>query len=364
MKLILVIYCLTGLLAAHEHHGDHDHDEFEWSEEKSAFAQIQVEVAGPGLIQNFTQAAGRIVAHPDHLAYVIPKITGTVIEVRKNLGDLVEKGEVMAIIESHDAAEAKSHYLLARKRLSMQQQLLKNETALRGISAGHDFLAAELSYEEAAIEYECAKQKLYSLGLSEQEVGQERFYQLRAPLDGKVLERNLTLGELADGSAHAFIVGNFEKIWVEMHIAQEDVPFIKEGQTIECTSCRGDRVVATVCQFSPTLSEETRMAKAIASIDNPGGCWSPGQYINASILTKSTEVPLVVPKEAVQKIKGESYLFVQCGENFEPCRVRVGKTDEKNIEILAGIESGTSYVSTNAFTLKADFEKEEVEHSH
>lgn len=379
MKLFSLFVCFficqKCLIEAHGHHHDHDHhhDEgFEWTEEKSEYAEIQLEVAGPGVIQKFTHASGKIIAHPDHLAYVIPKVEGSVSSIQKNVGDLVVKGDVLAIIESKQIAEAKAHYLLAKSRANIQKELLQTEIALLGISPQQDYWQAQLAYEEAAIELEHAMQDLYTLGFSDRDIGQiesepashRRFYALKAPLNGKILARNLTLGEMTNEATQAFIVGNFEKVWVEMHVAQEDVQYLKEGLEVEIGCVGGRCAHVEVCQFNPVICEETRMATATAVMKNPSNEWTPGQYVNASILTKKIELPVVVPKEAVQKMKGENYVFIQCEDSFEPCKVKLGKMDERSVEIVSGLKAGDCYVSNNAFCLKADYEKEEVEHTH
>ncbi len=376
MKLILTTICLLGAGAleahGHGHHHDHEHEEFQWTATKSEYADIELSTAGPGTIQKFSQLSAQIVAHPNHVAYVIPKMGGSVYAVHKNLGDQVEKGDVLAIIESQEVAEAKTHYLLASKRAASARSVLQREENLKGISAAQDYLEAKSASDEAQIECECAQQNLYVLGFSDEEIAcvgeesskQRRFYSLKAPLSGKVLDRNLTLGEYTDEHTQAFTVGNFEKVWVEMHVPQDEVRYLKEGLEVRIASAAGKEGSVRVCQFSPTICEETRMAKAIAVMQNPNESWRPGQYVNVSVMTKTAEFPLVVPLDAVQKMKGESYLFVECSDNFEPCKVKLGKMDDQNVEIISGVHVGDNYVSKNAFCLKAEYEKEEVEHCH
>lgn len=369
--LLYAAVCLCGVLEGHDHH-DHDHEGVEWTAEKAVYADLQVDIAGPGAILNFARVAGEITFHPAYLAYVTPRVEGTVAEIRKNLGDRVEEGEILAIIESPQIAETKSNYLAAKNRLALKEEILKWESSLKGISAGQDYLQAKWAYEEALIDCECARQALYARGFSDQEIArldlenpkERRFYALKAPFKGRILERNLTLGELADDHTRAFSIGNSERVCVEMHIPQEDIAHLSEGQEVTISSAKGKESVAWVTQLAPSICEQTRMAKALAVMDNHDGKWSPGQYVTGKILTRSLQFPLVVPKEAVLKIKGENAIFVQCGDHFEPCRVKVGKMDEERVEIVAGLKEGECYASRNAFCLKADYEKEELEHEH
>ena len=168
------LFCnLTFLPALCDAHGDHHHDhgdeEFHWTQEKSAAANILAQVAGPGMIQHLVQVSGKISLHPDHLAYVIPKVEGVVRTIYKNVGDSVEAGEVITLIESREIAAAKAAYLAAEKRSRLQQLTLQREAKMRRISAAQDYLDAELAADEAMIHAEVALQHLYALGFTQQE---------------------------------------------------------------------------------------------------------------------------------------------------------------------------------------------------
>lgn len=372
-KTLFGLLLIPLILEGHGHHHDHDHDEeFNWTPEKSEYASIEIEEAGPGKIQYFTRVSGRILAHPDRLAYVIPKAEGVVFKVQKNVGDCVEAGEVLAVIESRKVAEAKTDFLVALNKVQAKQQILKHEAALKGISPERDYLEAKLNAEEAELQMECAIQDLYALGFSKDEIEQmnfenplkRRLYPIKAPFDGKVIERNVTLGELTGDSKPAFLVGNFDQVWVELHVPQDDVGYLKEGLPLDIISVGGKQASVSLSKINPSICEQTRQATAIAVLDNSSGKWIPGQYVQGSILTKTIELPVVIPREAVQKMKGESYVFIQYEDFFEPCKVKMGKMDAQRVQIISGLKPGDHYVSKNAFCLKADYEKEEVEHEH
>lgn len=351
--------------------GEHA-EAFCWSKEKSDFAQIGVQIATPGMIQNHIQVSGRVVKHPDHVAYIMARVHGIVTEVYKNLGDNVEKDEVIAVIESNEIAQMKSAYLTAFKKWEFQHTLLKKEEALKGISSGQDYLNAQFALDEAAFLKELALQNLYSLGIDNKEIetirqGDQttlRLYKIKSPIKGKILQRDLTLGELIDDEARIFMVGNFDKIWIEINVPQNDVQYLAPGLSLEMTGINGKKENLHLAQFNPTISEETRTATAIAILANEEGKWSPGEFVMVSIQTEHIQAPLVVPQEAILHIKGAEYIFVQEEDTFTPTIVKVGKRDGKNVEILSGLKVGESYASCNTFCLKAEFEKEEAEHGH
>ena len=167
MKRVAAIVCLLGFIGVLK---AHDNEEFQWTEEKSKYADIQLEIAGPGIIKQFTQVSGKIISHPDHIAYVIPKVEGTVYTIEKNLGDCVKKGDVLLTIESQEVAEVKMRYLLALNQVITKKKFFEREEALRGISKEQDYLDAKLASDQAHIEHECALQDLYFLGFTEGEI--------------------------------------------------------------------------------------------------------------------------------------------------------------------------------------------------
>jgi len=352
--------------------GEHSEEKVLWTKEKTQTANIQVRAAEPGIIRNFIRASGKILIHPDHIAYIIPKVGGVVKEIRKNQGDSVEIEEVLAVIESKEMAEAKSNYLATLKKLKLRQTFLQREEGLKEISPEQDYLNARAAVEEGSIDEELAKQRLYSIGLSEEEVDripQEhptklRFYEMRAPFKGRVIQRNITLGELVGNNIKAYTIANFDRAWVEIDVHPNDLQYLKEDQLIEITTQDGMKMTTKIAHFNPTISEETRTATAVAVIDNNSGRWTPGKFISASIQREATPVSILVSKEAIQQIRGEDHIFIVDGESFIPRVVKIGRTDEKNVEILSGLEQDEIYADNNTFLLKAEYEKGEAEHTH
>lgn len=78
----------------------------ELSPEAIAASEIEVETAGPAVVRTTVIANGRIVPNEEHLAHINPRYAGVVRDVRKRLGDRVDKGEVVATVESNQSLQA------------------------------------------------------------------------------------------------------------------------------------------------------------------------------------------------------------------------------------------------------------------
>ncbi len=362
-----------GVCYSHDdHHQDQAGEDFYWTREKSEAAHILARVAGPGIIQHVIPVSGKIGFHPDHIAYVIPKVEGTVVEIYKNVGDTVEAGEIIALIESKEIADAKAAYLAAEKKSEYQNKILQREAKLRRISAEQDYFEAQVAAEKAQVQAAVNQQHLYALGFTKEEVGkliqdstQLRSYPLRASLTGTIVQRNITKGESLEASAKAFMIANFDKVWVEIYVAESEAHYLKEGLSVEINAVLGKKALSRICHFNPMISEETRRATAIAILENTVQKWRPGEFVTAYIQAQQTPAPIVIPREAVMNIKGEACVFVENADSgFAPRFVKLGKMDAVNVEIISGLKPGDSYAACNTFCLKADYEKSEAEHSH
>ena len=66
-------------------------------------AGIEIETAGPATLRTLVEMNGKIVAHPDKVTHVAPRYPSIILEARKKLGDMVQKGEVLAVLESNES---------------------------------------------------------------------------------------------------------------------------------------------------------------------------------------------------------------------------------------------------------------------
>jgi membrane fusion protein, heavy metal efflux system len=311
---------------------------------------------------------GKITANPNNYAHVLSPTTASAYEVRRNLGDNVAQGDVLAILESRDIAEAKADFLAAKRREALAMSLYDRELELRNkrISAEQDFLKAHADAEEAQIATALSKQKLQALGLSDEEIEQVpqesssnlRLYTMRAPIAGTIIKKHMTTGELLDASEESFIIADLSTVWVEMAIYPKDLATIRAGQKVEVSSDHSPiPAVAKIIYLSPVIDEESHTATAIAEIDNHTGDWRPGSFICASVITNTVRVPFAIRKEGLQSIEGKDYVFVRTADGFAQRQVIVGRSDGEMVEILAGLSRGESYAAVNSFLFKAELTK-------
>lgn len=365
----------------HGEHGEHDENGHEeegpvrMSPEELREFGVEVGRAGPGRLRIYLELPGEVRANPDRLAHIVSRVPGIVREVRKNLGDRVRAGEVMAVIDSRNLADAKSRFLAARERLKLAEANFKREKRLweRKISPEKEYLRAKKELAEARIELRASEQRLHALGFSDEylrelpEHPETSFtrYEITAPFDGTVVEKHVTMGEAIKDDTTIFVVADLSSVWINLNVYQNDIPLVHVGQEVVISTKDGvAEESGRITYISPTVDERTRTVTARVELPNPDGIWKPGLFVTGRILVDTVDVDVAVPRTALQVVEGKMSVFVKTEEGFVPTPVVTGRKDEHLVEILSGLSPGTEYVTKGAFALKAELSKAEFSGGH
>lgn len=342
-----------------------------------AAAKIETAKASDGTLARRLTVPGTVAPAADRIARVAAKVVGTVAELNKQLGDTVAKGEVVAILDSREVAEAKSEYLAAQVNFDLQKTLFEREQMLfqKNITAEQQFLRARTTFTEAQLRFDLARQKLSALGVPDKEIaGLSRQstalqrYELRAPLAGRIVERLVNLGAPVGGEGQAkelYGIADLSQVWVDLAVSPRDLPLVKEGQAVQVTAGgMNERAEGKIVFKSPMLNPETRSARVVAQIANKNGAWQPGTFVTAGIVVEEQKTPLVVPKTALQTVGKDQVVFVRTPEGFEKREVVLGRSTGEAAEIVFGLDPGEEIAVANTFTLKAELGKSEASHAH
>lgn len=373
-------------------HGEHAHSEAEGEEghikmttEQIENQDIKVAKVEGGAISRHILVPGTITPDTDRIARVPARVVGTVSEMRKRLGDVVQKGEIVAVLDSREVADAKSEYLTASVKADLEKTNFDRQAALwdKRISAESAYLNAKAVYAEAALRQDLARQKLSALGLHAADVAKLakqdettpnistlRQYELRAPLSGRIVERKVDVGTTVGSQgdpADLYTVADLSTVWIELSVPTSDLAKVREGASVTVTPGRegGERKEqGKVIFVSPLLNAETRSARVIVALPNRDMGWRPGTYVNAELEVSRDKVPVRVPKSALQTIEGKRVVFVRTDEGFEKREVELGRSDDDAVEVASGLKPGEEIAIANSFLLKAELGKSEADHDH
>jgi len=334
---------------------------------------ITVDTAGPGTLTFTKSFPGEVQVNQDRFAHVVPRLPGIVREVYVTLGDHVEAGQLMAVLESRELAELKANYLDALARLELARATYEREARLyrEKVSSEQEYLEARQALAEAQIALRSAAQKLLALGFSRQYINALpeqpdsllRIYQLRAPIRGTVVAKHIVQGEAFEAFTTVFTVADLSTVWVDLSIYQQDLARIREGQraTIVGLDHQEEGIISYV---QPLVEEDRRTGLARVVLPNPHGRWKPGLFVTGQIVIDRKAYEVVVPRGAIQTMDDQPIVFVPTPDGFVPRRVQIAAETDSLVAIADGLAPGEPFVVQGAFTLKAELEKEEIGEGH
>ena len=375
--ILLAAALLLGSLVsgtAHDQPSDADHETIKLSDAQVEAGRFAITEAKGGVLEQHISVPGSIIANGDRVARVAVRLLGTVSELRKQLGDHVEAGEVVAVIESREVAEAKSEYLAARLVFNLQQTLFdRAKTLFDGkVLSENDDLRARTTFQDAQIKIETARQKLFALSLTaaqiealpDQPPESLRQQELRAPISGRIAERRTELGALVGREgleSELYVIVDTRVLWADLTVPLSDLPAVREGSDITVIQGKETRP-ATIIFISPLIDASTRAARVVARVDNADGTLRPGMFVTSDIPTAKITARILVPKTALQTLKESQAVFVRTPDGFSPRAVTLGRIGTRDAEVLSGLTAGERFATANTFVLKAESGKGEAGH--
>ncbi|HTH95122.1 MAG TPA: efflux RND transporter periplasmic adaptor subunit [Rhodocyclaceae bacterium] len=335
------------------------------SDEQIESAGIEIQAAAPAKIRTTLQLPGEIRFNEDRTAHIVPRMAGVAEIVPANLGQLVKKGDVLAVLASADLSDRRSELLTAQKRRDLARITYEREKKLwqDKISAEQDYLQAQQTLREADIAVTNAQEKLLALGAATQSKGPLNRYEIRAPFDGMVIEKHISLGEAVKEDSNIFTVSDLSTVWAEIVVSAKDLNAVHLGERVKVKATAFDSEAEGSISFvGALLGQETRTATARVTLPNPQVAWRPGLFVNIEVSTGETEAIVAVPNEAIQMLDGTAVVFIRNATGFKAQPVETGRTDGKMTEIIKGLTAGAPCAVSNSFTLKAELGKSSVEH--
>jgi cobalt-zinc-cadmium efflux system membrane fusion protein len=362
------------------------------TDEQVEAAKIPVLPVRDGKIVQLLTVPGVITMDPDRVGRLAANVVGIVAELRKKLGDPVQKSEVIAVLDSREVADARGGYLSALVAYQLQSTLFERDRTLwqKQFTPEQQYLRTRAAFTEARVRVDLARQKLLALNLDRREIDETlgkqatatveakdatpadatakslQRYELRARITGRIVERKVDLGAPVgkEGQeAEIYVIADLTKVWVELSVPAADLEKVKEGQTVTVKSNGSPRkAIGKLVFISPMLNNETRAARVIVAIDNQDMSWHPGTFVTAEIAVDVQVVDKSIPAAAIQKINGENAVFVRTAEGFEKRGIVADQQDGENVEVVSGLTAGEQIASSNTFPLKAELGKATAEH--
>jgi cobalt-zinc-cadmium efflux system membrane fusion protein len=354
------------------HEEGHDEGMVTLTPEQSATAKIAFANVETRAVSSEMAATGELVPPDDGVARVGPKLAGRVTRLNAGVGDRVKRGQVLGIIDSPELGRAKADYVAAASAAKVARETADRERALweKQISSERDYRAAEAEATKTRAEKEAAEVLLHTLGLSDAQLArltadqhQTSAVPLVSPIEGVIVERPVTLGQMIDPSVTTFVVMDLRRVWVQVDVYERDLAQVKVGGKVEVrVKAWADRTfTGTIESIGAVVESRTRTIKVRVAIENADGALKPGMFAAVKLAGTAGEARegLFVPAAAVQRDGDDAIVFVPVGEHqFQLRKIEIGVRSSDWIEVLRGLAAGERVVTAGAFQLKSEARRE------
>jgi membrane fusion protein, heavy metal efflux system len=321
-----------------------------------------------------THVTGRLHWNEDTTVGVFSPVAGRVTRLLADFGQHVEKGTPLAELDSPDLAQALANARTAVGNLAAADKANSREKELfaHGAAAQKDVEAAEAAYVAAEAERDRAEAVLANYGGSDKNTNS--LYLLRSPIAGEVVDKNVNPGQelradlmLANAAnlfTPSFIISDPTKLWLQLDVADSDLPVLKTGQRLHITAAAfpDKSFDGELERIAATLDPTTRTVGARGFVNNPDKILKAEMYVTVDVVAEAGEggkLGVEISAKALFMKGDDSFVFVENAPGaYERKQVKVGVERDNKVPIYDGVKPGEKVVVEGALLLQALVEPE------
>ena len=287
---------------------------------------VDTVVVTQGSIASYLSATANLIAEDD--IKILAESEGRVVELRVEEGDTVQKGQVLATLDRSDARIALDK---AKDRAANALMIFQ-----RAQKARSEELISSEQFDQLAMEHRMAQ---HEVAEAEWEIARRT---VAAPIDGRITDRALTVGQRVQPNDELFGLANFDSLIARIYLPERDVLGLKEGRevSISLTADQELEFGGFIRQISPVVDVATGTVKITIEATQPPGQVRPGGFVGINIERQRHHQATLLPRDAVIRELQSAHVFVVAENTATERKVELGLEEGTQVQILSGLEPG------------------------
>lgn len=284
-------------------------------------------------------------------AYVTAKAGGEIIKLNKDVGARVAKGEVLIQLDS-------SAYRLQRDRDALAIQTAEaNHANLKDQFARIKALYESGSVPKSELDALETQMKVSELGLKSLKVAYDSstlnlgYTTVKSPIGGFVADRKVSYGENVGVGQMLYHIVDTGSLFVETGVSENVIGMISTGDNVEFTA-QGKKYSGKVESIAPVMNKDTKAYPVRIAVSNENGELKVGMTVSAEIKLGQMKEALAVPKASVVISGDKKYVMIVENDKVVKREVQIGVSNDASYEVLEGVSSGDTIVTSNPGLLK------------
>ncbi|OYU95583.1 MAG: efflux transporter periplasmic adaptor subunit [Bacteroidetes bacterium B1(2017)] len=304
-------------------------------------------------VQSVLTMVGKVIADENKLVEIFPLVGGNVMKVNVELGDFVNKGQVLAVIRSGEVADFEKQMIDAKNDLHVAQnnQRVAEELFISKLISEKDVVIAKNEVTKVKADIDRLKQIFAIYGIEN-----SAEYRVIAPISGFIIDKKINPDMLlrSDKSDNIFTIAQINDVWVNANVYETDIAKVSEGMTasIKTLSYPDTIFRGHVDKVYNILDPQTKTMKIRIKLPNLQYLLKP--EMNASIYLNyiEHEKKVEIPSSAIIFDKGKSYVMVfKSRTEIETREVKVYQQSDEVTFLTKGLEEGEKVISKNGLLI-------------
>ncbi|MCI0488445.1 MAG: efflux RND transporter periplasmic adaptor subunit [Blastocatellia bacterium] len=304
---------------------------------------------------------------------VNPKVSGRIVQMKVDTGQVVKEGSLIALIEDAEIQEqverSKAAMAVSDATISQRQAELNNAKAEldrkqklldEGLISRQEFETAETRHHVSKSQLELARAQKRQAEAEQRELtirqGQTRIF---SPMTGIIAKRHVDTGAMVSPTVPIVTVVNLDTMVLHANASERDIARIKRGSPAKVIidSLPGQEYSGRVMRISPLLDPQTRNGEVEIEIANRDGSLKGEMFARVELDLGTSREMTLLPRDAlVYRGDQPGVYIVESDEErnlfakFRP--VETGLTQEDKVEVISGLEEGDRVITGGSNLVK------------
>jgi len=312
---------------------------------------LKVESVQEQVVEDVLEVDGGVEVPPARQSFAASQIDGTLQKIHVDRGQQIAKGQLLGEVASLEFQNLQLDLLkehLEFQMLDKQYQALRD---LDQVVSRMRLLQLESNLATSRNRKGTLTSRLEILGLSQEQLDDllhkkqlTKLVPVRATVGGTLVHFDKTLGQAVKAGEKLFTLHDLKKPWIQGYVSERDLPRVRLGQAVRFrfSSDPGSFYTGKIVQSGRVLDMDSRTLSIWVELNEaPKKPLLHKQLARLSITVSKTGPILAAPISAVVQEGINSFVFIQKPDGlFERQEVKTGRSDDRFVEILRGLEAG------------------------
>ncbi|MDP2962248.1 MAG: efflux RND transporter periplasmic adaptor subunit [Sulfurimicrobium sp.] len=334
--------------------------------------RLKIAPADEGEATETLRVPARIEVDEQRVARIGATVTGRVTQIHATLGQRVKRGEQIATLHSTELSAAQLAYLKALSQTELQRRAVERAKLLfaSDVIGAAELQKRESELAQAQAEMQASQGQLGVLGMSDSAMAKlaasrmvHSLSSITATLDGAVIERKVTPGQVVQPADALFTVADLSHVWLVAEVPEQQAALVKKGEAAqaEIPALNGKRIEGRLIYVADIVNPERRTVTVRMDVDNPERLLKP-EMLASMLIQGAPQRRLLVPAAAVVREDNKDHVFVQLdGTRFQMRLVTLGQESNGYVPVQSGLKGGEPIVTEGAFHLNNERKRKELE---